>query len=55
MLIIVLKIVKLSSQKLQYPKLEKTSKKLKYYYVKLMCVHGGVYKKKVYQDQHTSS
>lgn len=32
------------SQKKKYPKLMKCSEELKYYYVKLSCVHGGTYK-----------
>jgi len=36
----------ISSQKHRYPRLANTSEDLKYYYVKLMCIHGGVHKKK---------
>lgn len=36
----------ISSQKNRYPRLANTSEDLKYYYIKLMCIHGGVHKKK---------
>jgi len=34
------------SQIQRYPKLSNSSEQLKYYYVKLACVHGGSYRKK---------
>lgn len=46
----------ISSQKHRYPRLANTSENLKYYYVKLMCIHGGVHKKKkICQDQRNTS
>jgi len=39
-----------------YPRLANTSEDLKYYYVKLMCIHGGVHKKrKICQEQRNTS
>jgi len=34
------------SQIKRYPKLANSSEQLKYYYIKLACVHGGSYRKK---------
>ncbi|XP_050055993.1 uncharacterized protein LOC126549742 isoform X4 [Aphis gossypii] len=46
----------ISSQKNRYPRLANTSEDLKYYYIKLMCIHGGVHKKKkICQDQRKTS
>jgi len=45
----------ISSQKHRYPKLVNMSEDLKYYYVKHMCIHGGVNKKKICQEQRNTS
>lgn len=45
-----------SSQKHRYTKLANTSEDLRYYYVRLMCVHGGVKRrKKICQVQQNTS